>query len=49
MRVLQEHGGLQLFRLAAIKRQAGKSYRRAVELLARGDTLEGFDTLNRPG
>jgi conjugative relaxase-like TrwC/TraI family protein len=49
MRVLQEHGGLQPFRLAAIKRQAGKGYRRAVELFARGETLEGFDTLDRLG
>lgn len=49
MRVLQEHAGLQPFRLAAIKRQVGGAYKAAVRLLAEGRTLEGFDALDRIG
>jgi hypothetical protein len=49
MRVLQEYGGLQPFRLSAIKRQEGKGYKRAVELFSKGEALEGFDALDRLG
>lgn len=49
MRVLQEYGGLQPFRLSEIKRQDGKDYKRAVELFSQGKSLEGFDTLDDLG
>jgi conjugative relaxase-like TrwC/TraI family protein len=49
MRVLQEFGGLQPFRLAEIKRQESGNYKEAVRLLSEGKTLEGFDRLDRLG
>jgi conjugative relaxase-like TrwC/TraI family protein len=49
MRVLQDYGGLQPFRLSSIKRQEGKGYRRAVELFAQGKADDGFDALDAMG
>ncbi len=49
MRVLQTHGGLEPFRLAEIKRQESGLYKAAVNLLAKGKTLEGFDKLDAIG
>ena len=49
MRVLREHGGIEPFRLAQIKRQESGPYRAAVKLLSEGKTLEGFDRLDAIG
>jgi conjugative relaxase-like TrwC/TraI family protein len=49
LRLLKEHGGVRPLRLREIRRQEGKEYRSAVELLSRGKTAEGFDALDELG
>lgn len=47
MRVLKEYAGLRPFRLTEIMRQEDADYRAAAKRLSEGDTLEGFDALDR--
>lgn len=49
LHVLQTYGGIAPVRLSAILRQESGAYRQAVESLARGETLEGFDALDKLG
>ena len=49
MRVLREHGGIEPFHLAQIKRQESGPYKAAVKLLSEGKTVEGFDRLDALG
>ena len=49
MRILQQYGGIQPFRLMQIKRQQDTGYLAAVKDLAEGKPLEGFDALSRKG
>ncbi|WP_337173561.1 MobF family relaxase [Paludisphaera sp.] len=49
LHVLTEYGGITPFTIAAIKRQKGGLYRKAVQFLAAGDTVAGFDQLDRMG
>jgi conjugative relaxase-like TrwC/TraI family protein len=49
MRILKEYGGLRPFRLTDILRQEDSEYRAAAKLLSQGDTLAGFDALDRKG
>lgn len=48
MRILEEQAGLRSALVTEIKRQRGK-YKEAVEHLAKGDTLKGFESLDRMG
>ncbi len=47
MQVLKEYAGLRPFRLTEIMRQEDDNYRAAAKKLSQGDTLGGFDTLDR--
>jgi conjugative relaxase-like TrwC/TraI family protein len=47
MRVLKEYAGLRPFRLTEIMRQENADYRGAAKKLSEGDTLGGFDALDR--
>lgn len=47
MRILKEYGGLKPFRLTQIMRQEDAEYRAAAKRLSEGETLEGFDALDR--
>jgi TrwC relaxase/AAA domain len=49
MRILQQYGGIQPFRLTQIKRQQDPDYRAAVKSLSEGNALDGFDALSRKG
>ncbi len=49
MRILKEYGGIKPFRLTEIMRQEDPEYRAAAKRLSEGDTLEGFDALDRLG
>jgi conjugative relaxase-like TrwC/TraI family protein len=49
LHVLTEYGGITPFTIATIKRQKGGLYRKAVQSLAAGDTVAGFDQLDRMG
>jgi len=49
MRVLKEYGGVKPFRLTEIMRQEQPEYRAAAKMLSEGDTLDGFDALDRLG
>ncbi|WP_020472316.1 MobF family relaxase [Zavarzinella formosa] len=48
LRVLEEFAGLPVAELRDIRRQRGQ-YKAAVELLSRGETLKGFDRLEKLG
>lgn len=48
LRILQEHGGLELVRIGNIQRQKGV-YREAVEHLSEGRTVAGFELLDQMG
>jgi TrwC relaxase/AAA domain len=49
MRILQQYGGIQPFRLTQIKRQQDAGYLAAVKDFSEGRSLEGFDALARKG
>ncbi|AMV40245.1 MobF family relaxase [Planctomyces sp. SH-PL62] len=49
LHVLTTYGGITPFTIATIKRQKGSHYRKAVEALAAGETVSGFDQLDRLG
>jgi len=49
MRVLKDYGGIRPFRLTEIMRQEGPEYKAAAKLLSEGQTLEGFEALDRLG
>jgi conjugative relaxase-like TrwC/TraI family protein len=49
MRILQEYGGIQPFRLTGIKRQQDAEYLAAVQELSQGKPVEGFDRLKAKG
>jgi conjugative relaxase-like TrwC/TraI family protein len=47
LRLLKDYGGLTPFRLTEILRQEDADYRAAAKMLSEGDTLAGFDALDR--
>ena len=49
MRLLEEHAGINPFRLTKIMRQKDAGYRAAAQLLSEGKTLEGFEALDKKG
>lgn len=49
LRVLKQYGGLTPFRLEEIKRQENSDYLAAAKLLSKGETLAGFDAIDRLG
>jgi ATP-dependent exoDNAse (exonuclease V) alpha subunit len=49
LRLLKHHAGIKEFRLSEIMRQQDAGYRSAVEALADGRTLEGFNALDALG
>lgn len=49
LRLLEEHGRCQPFRLSEIMRQKDLAYRAAATLLSQGKTLEGFTALDKIG
>ncbi|MFM7315390.1 MAG: MobF family relaxase, partial [bacterium] len=49
MNLLKKHAGIEPFRLSRLKRQKNPEYRQVVSCFAQGQTLEGFDRLERMG
>jgi conjugative relaxase-like TrwC/TraI family protein len=49
MRLLQERGGMRVAEVTEIMRQEHKDYLKAAEFLSKGDTKQGFETLDRLG
>jgi conjugative relaxase-like TrwC/TraI family protein len=49
MRILKDYGGITPFRLTTIRRQEDPDYLKAATLLSEGNTVAGFDTLDRKG
>jgi conjugative relaxase-like TrwC/TraI family protein len=49
MQILKDYGGVQPFRLTEIMRQEDPEYRAAAKLLSEGETLAGFDAIDRLG
>lgn len=49
MRLLQDYGGIEPFRLQEIKRQTHQGYLAAVKELSKGKPVEGFDRLDELG
>jgi len=49
MRILEDHAGIQSFRLTKIMRQKDPEYRAAAQLLSEGKTLAGFEALDKKG
>ena len=49
MRILQQYGGIEPFRLTGIKRQQDAEYLAAVQELSQGNPVEGFDRLQAKG
>jgi conjugative relaxase-like TrwC/TraI family protein len=47
MRLLNDHAGIRPFRLTEIMRQENADYRAAAQQLSQGDTLAGFDAIDR--
>ena len=49
MRLLEEHAGIKPFRLTKIMRQKDAGYQAAAQLLSEGQTLAGFEALDKKG